>query len=145
MPEDAKEAIGHGIRAKRSKSGAVSFELSRERSGARSAASLVHRSSDEVGWWKQAGIDPLGFCTKALAGYPCAATISCREVPCSVTPVSRAPTRHLFADHFLVLPNHPNPNRQDRKALLRRLAISRTPSASSARLKRLFQSGRRIV
>jgi hypothetical protein len=27
MPEDAKEAIGHGIRAKRSKSGAVSFEL----------------------------------------------------------------------------------------------------------------------
>jgi predicted phage-related endonuclease len=29
MPEDAKEAIGHGIRAKRSKSGAVSFELLR--------------------------------------------------------------------------------------------------------------------
>ncbi len=28
MPEDAREAIGHGIRAKRSKSGAVSFELS---------------------------------------------------------------------------------------------------------------------
>jgi len=27
MPQDAKEAIGHGIRAKRSKSGAVSFEL----------------------------------------------------------------------------------------------------------------------
>jgi len=27
IPEDAKEAIGHGIRAKRSKSGAVSFEL----------------------------------------------------------------------------------------------------------------------
>jgi predicted phage-related endonuclease len=27
MPEDAKEAMGHGIRAKRSKSGAVSFEL----------------------------------------------------------------------------------------------------------------------
>src|SRR5450759_2890414 len=27
MPEDAKEAIGHGIRAKRSKSGAVSFGL----------------------------------------------------------------------------------------------------------------------
>jgi predicted phage-related endonuclease len=27
MPEDAKEAIGHGIRAKRSKSGAVSFDL----------------------------------------------------------------------------------------------------------------------
>ncbi len=27
MPEDAKEASGHGLRAKRSKSGAVSFEL----------------------------------------------------------------------------------------------------------------------
>jgi predicted phage-related endonuclease len=29
MPEDAKEAVGHGIRAKRSKSGAVSFDLVR--------------------------------------------------------------------------------------------------------------------
>jgi predicted phage-related endonuclease len=29
MPEDAKEAIGHGVRAKRSKSGAVSFDLLR--------------------------------------------------------------------------------------------------------------------
>ena len=27
MPEDAKEAVGHGIRAKRSKSGAVSFDI----------------------------------------------------------------------------------------------------------------------
>jgi hypothetical protein len=27
MPEDVKEAIGHGIRAKRSKSGAISFDL----------------------------------------------------------------------------------------------------------------------
>jgi hypothetical protein len=27
MPEDAKEAVGHGIRAKRSKSGAISFDL----------------------------------------------------------------------------------------------------------------------
>jgi hypothetical protein len=27
MPEDAREAIGHGVRAKRSKSGAVSFDL----------------------------------------------------------------------------------------------------------------------
>src|SRR5205814_6687606 len=27
IPEDAKEAIGHGVRAKRSKSGAVSFDL----------------------------------------------------------------------------------------------------------------------
>ena len=27
VPEDAKEAFGHGVRAKRSKSGAVSFEV----------------------------------------------------------------------------------------------------------------------
>jgi hypothetical protein len=27
VPEDAKEAIGHGIRAKRLKSGAISFDL----------------------------------------------------------------------------------------------------------------------
>jgi predicted phage-related endonuclease len=27
MPEDAKEAFGHGVRAKRSKSGAISFEV----------------------------------------------------------------------------------------------------------------------
>ena len=27
MPEDAKEALGHGVRAKRSKSGAVTFDL----------------------------------------------------------------------------------------------------------------------
>ena len=27
MPDDAKEAIGHGIWAKRSKSGAISFDL----------------------------------------------------------------------------------------------------------------------
>jgi hypothetical protein len=27
MPEDANEAIGHGVRAKRSKSGAVSFDV----------------------------------------------------------------------------------------------------------------------
>ncbi len=29
MPEDAKEAVGHGIRAKRLRSGAVSFDLLR--------------------------------------------------------------------------------------------------------------------
>ena len=33
MPEDAKEAIGHGIRAKRSKSGAISFDLLQAESG----------------------------------------------------------------------------------------------------------------
>lgn len=27
VPEDAREAVGHGLRAKRSKSGAISFEL----------------------------------------------------------------------------------------------------------------------
>jgi hypothetical protein len=27
VPEDAREASGHGVRAKRSKSGAISFEL----------------------------------------------------------------------------------------------------------------------
>jgi hypothetical protein len=27
MPEDAKEAFGHGVRAKRSKAGAASFEV----------------------------------------------------------------------------------------------------------------------
>jgi hypothetical protein len=27
MPEDAKEAIGHGVRAKRSKTGAVTFDV----------------------------------------------------------------------------------------------------------------------
>jgi hypothetical protein len=27
VPEDAKEATGHGLRAKRSKSGAISFDL----------------------------------------------------------------------------------------------------------------------
>jgi predicted phage-related endonuclease len=33
MPEDAKEATGHGVRAKRSKSGAVSFDLLGEEAG----------------------------------------------------------------------------------------------------------------
>ena len=34
MPEDAKEAVGHGVKARRSKSGAVSFELSDEEGAA---------------------------------------------------------------------------------------------------------------
>jgi predicted phage-related endonuclease len=33
VPEDAKEAFGHGVRAKRSKSGAISFELLIEEAG----------------------------------------------------------------------------------------------------------------
>jgi len=33
MPEDAKEAIGHGVRAKRSKSGAISFDLHQAEDG----------------------------------------------------------------------------------------------------------------
>ena len=42
MPEDAKEAIGHGVRAKRSKSGAVSFDLLTPRRVA------MHRSSESI-------------------------------------------------------------------------------------------------
>ena len=41
MPEDAKEAIGHGVRAKRSKSGAVSFDVL-------DAEATMHRSSESV-------------------------------------------------------------------------------------------------
>ena len=37
MPEDAKEAIGHGLRAKRSKSGAVSFDLLSSEEGSHAA------------------------------------------------------------------------------------------------------------
>ena len=33
VPDDAQQAIGHGIRAKRSKSGAVSFDLLSEEAG----------------------------------------------------------------------------------------------------------------
>jgi predicted phage-related endonuclease len=33
IPEDAKEAIGHGVRAKRSKSGAISFDLQNSEAG----------------------------------------------------------------------------------------------------------------
>jgi hypothetical protein len=40
MPEDAKEAIGHGIRAKRSKSGAVSFDLLATATGEASHAAV---------------------------------------------------------------------------------------------------------
>jgi hypothetical protein len=42
MPEDAKEAFGHGVRAKRSKAGAVSFESSRRWRRA------MHRSSESI-------------------------------------------------------------------------------------------------
>ena len=37
MPEDAKQAIGHGIHAKRSKSGAVSFDLLETEAGGHAA------------------------------------------------------------------------------------------------------------
>ena len=37
MPEDAKEAVGHGIRAKRSKSGAVSFDVLESAEASRAA------------------------------------------------------------------------------------------------------------
>jgi hypothetical protein len=38
VPADAKEATGHGIRAKRSKSGAVSFDLLANEEGSNHAA-----------------------------------------------------------------------------------------------------------
>jgi hypothetical protein len=37
VPEDAKEAIGHGVRAKRSKSGAISFDLMDMEAGSHAA------------------------------------------------------------------------------------------------------------
>ncbi len=40
MPDDAKEAIGHGVRAKRSKSGAVSFDLLASATGEASHATV---------------------------------------------------------------------------------------------------------
>ena len=43
MPEDAQQAIGHGIRAKRSKSGAISFDLVKVRRKA------MQRSSETIG------------------------------------------------------------------------------------------------
>jgi hypothetical protein len=43
VPEDAKEAIGHGLRAKRSKSGAISFDLLSIESGAGGAADQTGR------------------------------------------------------------------------------------------------------
>ena len=42
MPEDAKEAAGHGVRAKRSKSGAISFDLLARRTA-------MQRSSETIG------------------------------------------------------------------------------------------------
>ena len=47
MPEDAKEAIGHGVRAKRSKSGAVSFDLLTVAAGTAGRA-VMQRSSGSI-------------------------------------------------------------------------------------------------
>ena len=41
MPEDAKEAIGHGVRAKRSKSGAISFDLLEWRAAMQRSSELI--------------------------------------------------------------------------------------------------------
>ena len=49
MPEDAKEAIGHGIRAKRSKSGAISFDLLD--AGGRPCSAAVKRSAPLLVLW----------------------------------------------------------------------------------------------
>jgi len=38
VPEDARQAVGHGVRAKRSKSGAISFDLVAGAEGAGHAA-----------------------------------------------------------------------------------------------------------
>ncbi len=43
MPEDAKEATGHGVRAKRSKSGAISFDLLEVGGG------VMQRNSETIG------------------------------------------------------------------------------------------------
>ena len=48
MPEDAKEAIGHGIRAKRSKSGAVSFDLLDGGKPIMAREAAMQRSSDSI-------------------------------------------------------------------------------------------------
>ena len=51
MPEDAKEAIGHGVRAKRSKSGAVSFDVIDRAGGGRPCRDPVTRSRrSDVPW-----------------------------------------------------------------------------------------------
>jgi hypothetical protein len=52
MPEDAKEAFGHGIRAKRSKSGGVSFAWWMGRP-------IMHRSSESIAAGGGAGQGPL--------------------------------------------------------------------------------------
>ena len=71
MPADAQQAIGHGIRAKRSKSGAISFDIL-------SMEATVRRTSDTIGdggsarqgetelvnqrsrWWRPSGGRPRG-------------------------------------------------------------------------------------
>jgi hypothetical protein len=47
MPEDAKEAIGHGLRARRSKSGAVSFDL------LEGGHALVRRLASSLRHWRK--------------------------------------------------------------------------------------------
>ena len=52
MPEDAKEATGHGIRAKRSKSGAISFDSSQlPEAGGQSCSGLVRPLPRSRGRW----------------------------------------------------------------------------------------------
>jgi hypothetical protein len=47
VPEDAKEATGHGLRAKRSKSGAISFDLVDAESGQIRLTTLLAHASGE--------------------------------------------------------------------------------------------------
>ena len=82
MPEDAKEASGHGVRAKRSKSGAVSDEYTVP------VCRLHHRDLHaygyEASWWAGVGIDPLPIALelwrRSRLTYSLAATWS---EPCS--------------------------------------------------------------
>jgi len=48
VPEDAREAAGHGVRAKRSKSGAISFEL------LAMAFAVIQFSHETSRWQRQA-------------------------------------------------------------------------------------------
>ncbi len=50
VPEDAKEAIGHGVRAKRSKSGAISFDLLGMEDGSHAAVQSIDRQPGGGAW-----------------------------------------------------------------------------------------------
>jgi hypothetical protein len=58
----------------------------------------MHRSSDEVGWWKQAGIDPLGFAQKLRISIRCNNQLPRSPMPCDTRLRNESifsPTRHF--------------------------------------------------